>query len=70
MQYGGMRRGMMLAGLAAADRPPLFASGSWGVGDMAMLQAVTGLSPPYSTPPGHPGGGGGGGLEHPTTGFW
>jgi hypothetical protein len=56
MQYGGMRRGMMLAGLAdvevasaAADRPPLLASGSWGVGVMAVLQAVTG-SPLHTAP--------------------
>ncbi len=44
MQNGGRRRGMLLAGLAdgrglkytvvaaAADRPPLLAPGSWGVG--------------------------------------
>ena len=29
-------------------------AGGWG--DVAMLQAVAGLSPPYCTPPGHPGG--------------
>ena len=27
-----------------------------GWGDVAVLQAVAGLSPPYCTPPGHPGG--------------
>jgi len=30
-------------------------AGGWG--DMAVLQVVAGLSPPYCTPPGHPGGG-------------
>jgi hypothetical protein len=64
---------MMLAGLsdvevasAAADRPPLLASGSWGVGDVAVLQAVTGLSPPHCTPPSHCGGGGQDDLPVPT----
>jgi hypothetical protein len=41
---------------AAADHPPLLAPGSWGWGDMVVLQVVAGLFLPYCTPPGYPGG--------------
>ncbi len=44
--------------------PPV--TGGWG--DVAMLQAVAGLSPPYCTPPGHPGGKGRDDLPSRTVG--
>jgi hypothetical protein len=58
---------MLLAGLAGFEVLMLLllltvplswpqVAGGWG--DVAMLQTVAGLSPPYCTPPGHPGGGG------------